>query len=253
MAARYRLKKRLAEDTSYYDRDAIEKYVDYLDERGRLLRLANLFFDTEALRRPFVCDTRLCFDAKGNGQGRRKSCCVVYAPRLSTRERERVDTILEGLQARFPHVRRAVARAGSYYEWDESYDRLVRKVAGNRCIFLTPDTSELGFHGCTIHAFCLEKGLAPALYKPSACVMFPLFLLDLNDDAEHILVTSHCHEVMTLGEEDDNFADVGCGKPNKLAKRPLYIEMKDTLVEMFGADLWKRLDQALRQEAKSKD
>ncbi len=248
MSKKYLLRKKLCEDTEYYDKDTIEKYIDYLEEKGRLLKIENLYFDVEAMLRPFVCDTRLCIASPKAKRSRKKSCCVDYAPRLSTRERERIDKILPDLLKRFPRLKDTLEEAEGYYVWDESYDRTVNKNENGHCVFLTTDTGEFGFHGCMIHAFCKEKGLSRYLYEPSACVMFPLFILDVDTDEDTLLVSGHSEEVMTIDEDDDeNFVDVGCCKPNKLAKRPLYIEMKETFVHMFGAGAWERLDRALRK------
>jgi len=252
----FRLRTRLSEDTASYDRDESEKYVDYLTEKGRIVKVGNLLFDAQAMLQEFVCDTRLCIPGK-NGKirgGKRKSnsCCVVYTPRLSTKERDRIDRILPGMLERFPRLGAAIEKAGGYYEWDEGFDRLLSKGRKSFCVFLTPDTGEFGFHGCMIHAYCLESNLSPYLYKPSACVMFPLFLLDVDEEDEVVLVTVHGEEVMRLGEDEDNYADVGCIHRNKIARRPVYVEMKDTLVHMFGAEAWRRLDRALRDHPLAK-
>ncbi|MBN1868021.1 hypothetical protein JW916_12105 [Candidatus Sumerlaeota bacterium] len=256
---KFKLRKRLNEDTDYYELDPLVKYADFLEEKGRLVKVGNLRFDAQAMLRPFACDTRLCFPAKKakdtkSGKGGKKnlsprkncSCCVVYTPRLSTRERERLESILPGIRRRFPTLGKEIERKGGFYEWDEGFDRIVMKNGGDICIFQTTDTSEFGFHACMIHVYCKERRLSASLYKPSACVMFPIFILELGDDEDSILVTTHNREVRTLGEEDDEYIEPGCLKKNPLAKRPLYIEMKETLVHMFGAEAWRRLDHALK-------
>ena len=108
----FRLRKRLSEDTASYDRDESEKYVDYLTEKGRIVKVGNLLFDAGAMFQRFVCDTRLCIPGKnGNcGGGKRKSnsCCVAYTPRLSTKERDRIERILAGVLQRFPRLGAAI-------------------------------------------------------------------------------------------------------------------------------------------------
>jgi len=247
MAKKYRLRKRLAEDTEYYDKDPIEKYLDYLNEQERLVRVGNLVFDSEAMLRPFACNTELCMKNGVGRKGKKRSCCVDYAPRLSTREREKIDEILPGLVERFPWFRRAIDKAGGFYDWDENFDRIVAKNKKGSCVFITPDAEEFGFHACAIHAYCLENGLSRYDYEPSACLMFPLFLLDVDDEDGTILVTSHSKEVMTMGEDEENYVEVACCKPNEFASEPTYVFMRETLVNMFGAEVWRRLDKALRQ------
>ncbi|HBF34519.1 TPA: hypothetical protein DDW35_08140, partial [Candidatus Sumerlaeota bacterium] len=90
----------------------------------------------------------------------------------------------------------------------------------------------------------------PHKSKPSACFMFPIFLLDLNDDEGGMLVAAHTKEVMSLGEEDDGgFCAPACLQKNKFASKPLYQEMQDTLTVMFGKKCWTKLDGALRNRA----
>jgi len=59
MAKTYRLSKRLSDDTSYYDLDESAKYVDYLEEQDRLVRIGNLLFDAGQLSftEPVVTET----------------------------------------------------------------------------------------------------------------------------------------------------------------------------------------------------
>jgi len=247
---KFQLQKRLREDTESYERDPIEKYVDYLRENGRILEMGNLLFDTQAMTQPFVCNTRLCIPDSGRNGSRRKrsSCCVVCTSRLSTAERRRIEEILPGIRRRFKWLDARIKRLGGYYEWDESYDRLLTKDSLEHCVFLTPDTREFGFYACVIHVYCIENGLSPDWHKPSACVMFPLFLLETNDEKGAILVTSHSPEATALGEEDDGgHTAVGCLKKNPYARRPLYVEMNNTLITMFGQKAWDLLDGALRE------
>jgi hypothetical protein len=243
------LRKRLAEDTEYYDKDPIEKYAEYLKEEGRIVRIDNLLFDGKALGSTlFVCDSGQCIPSDPKKIKKNTCCCSVYAPRLSTRERERIDEILPALKERFSFLEKAIEKAGGFFEWDEGYDRMVSKDKRGLCVFMTPSTEEFGFYGCTIHSWCLENKKSPWDYKPSACVMFPLFLLDLSNDEEELIVTAQSREVMTLGEEnDDNYCEVGCLKKKGKGKEPVYIAMKDTLVNMFGSRTWTQLDKALRE------
>ena len=247
---KFQLQKRLREDTESYERDPIEKYVDYLREKRRIIEIGNLLFDAQAMMQPFMCDTRLCIPRPRPNGSRRKctSCCVAYAPRLSTTERDRIEEILPGIRRRFKWLDAKMKKLGGYYRWGESYDRLLTKDSRRHCVFLTPDTREFGFHACLIHVYCIENGLSPDRHKPSACVMFPLFLLETNDENDTILVTSHSREVMALGEKDDGgHVAVGCLKKNPYAQRPLYVEMKNTLTAMFGRKAWDLLDKALRE------
>lgn len=243
---KFELNKRLAEDTDSYERDPVEKYVEFRTEQGEIIEIGNLLFDVEAMLTPFVCDTRLCMGEAEKKGGEYLSCCVVYAPRLSIREKERIEKILISLEERFPKLSSRLEKLEGFYEWDDQYDRLLTKDSKGRCVFLTPNKKDLGFYGCTIHSYCLENNLSPHLYKPSACVMFPLFILDVSDEEETILVTSHNREVMTLGEDEDNYHEMPCLLPNDLAEKPLYEEMKSTLVTMFGMKAWNLLDKAIK-------
>jgi hypothetical protein len=243
---------RLTEDTEYYDKDEIIKYVDYLEEHDRLVKIDNLMLDGRALLTPFVCNTELCVKPECGKKKKDKkrfmgSCCVCYSPRLSTKERERIDEILPKLKERFPTLARRINEAEGYYHWDESYDRMVNNDGLSRCVFMAPDKDELGFHGCYIHAWCLEQGLDPAEWKPSACIMFPLFLLDVDSDEGTMLLTIHSEEVMAIGESEENYDHVGCLPKNKLAVEPIYRSMRDTIIYMFGEETYERIEEAMEQ------
>jgi hypothetical protein len=248
---KYKLRKRLYDDTAYYELDIIDKYVDYLTEQDRVLTFDNLMFDKEAMLMPFGCNTALCVpDAEGKINGRKRKCqccCDIYAPRLSTQEREKIDKILPAMRKRYPALDKALQKADSYYEWDENYDRMIVKQKKHLCVFQTPDTKDLGFHGCYLHAWCLEKKLSRLEYQPSACIMFPIFILECGDE-ERVLVTAHTEEVRTLGETEEVDCNLPCMKANPHAKLPRYQYMKDTLIYMFGQEVWNRLDKALQKE-----
>lgn len=249
----YRLRKHLNDDTAYYDKDAVDKYADYLEEKGRLIHIGNLLFDEETMQLPYLCDTALCMPSKEKGSKAKKckctSCCVSYAPRISTGERERIDKILPDVIKRFPFLAADIKKHNGYYYWDENYDRFVVKKQKEYCVFLTPDAKDFGFHACTLHSYCLEKKLPPALYKPSACSMFPIFMLEMSED-DQILITAHTKEVRNVGEEVDEYHEVTCIERNHLATKPLYQEMKDMLIYMFGAAVWEKLDRELKKRAK---
>lgn len=254
----YKLRKRLLDDTNYYELDAVDKYADYLIEKDRVITLGNLLFDAEAMLAPFVCHTSLCIREKKGPGGRLvprarggSCCCTCYSPRVSTSEREKIDGILPEVRKRFPELDREIRAAGGYYEWDANYDRMVLKGKHGLCIFMAPERSGAGFYGCYLHAWCLENKKDPQLYKPSACVMFPIFIFELSS-GNRTLVTSHTKEARNVGEDEEIFSDLDCIAPNALAKRPLYVEMKDTLVYMYGEKLWNRLDGELRKRAKAR-
>jgi hypothetical protein len=250
---KYKLRKRLQDDTDYYAFDTITKYIDYLEEKGVLIRFGNLCYDRTAMLTPFVCDTRLCIPCRDGktitGKRRRRTCCGGYAPRLSTKERERIDEILPRVTDRFPKLSRRIDRNGGYYEWDDDFERLLMRPEGDWCIFMARDAKEFGFHPCLIHAYCLEQNIDPKHYKPAACVMFPIVLFETDDaEPDQMLVTRHTKETMNLGEEEDEYTALDCCKRNPLAKEPLYQSMRDTLVYMFGEAAWNKLHQELSKE-----
>ena len=255
--ARHHLRQRLTTDTEYYDAEMVVKYVDFLEENGRLIRVDNLYFDAEAMLEPFACDTCQCIPGPDGrtaaGKKRSSSCCVVMTPRLSTTERERMDGILPGLLERFPDLAARVAKAGGYYEWDDGYDRMVLKSKDGLCIFMTQDTEEFGFHACQVHAWCLENGKEPGLYKPSACVMFPLFLLDIDGDDETALVSRHSRETSIVADDEENYRKVGCLGKGSIGRIPLYVTMKSTLEYMFSPAVWRALDARMREWCREND
>lgn len=239
----FKLEKTLAADTDSYERSVYEKYAEYREEKGKTVRVGNLVFDIEAMLLPYTCDTSLCIPKRGKNT----CCCVKYTPRVSAGERRRIEEILPALERRFPGLAQRIQKSKGYYHWTEEYDRYLNKAPKEQCIFMDHDGGEIGFPGCLIHAWCLENGIPTHRHKPSACFMFPLFLLDMSDDDNTLFITAHTREVMGLGEEEDGgFCDPACLANNPKARNPLYVEMKDTLTVMFGAKLWPALDKKLR-------
>ncbi len=252
---KHELKKRLREDTDYYHLDPLVKYTSYLEEEGRLLKIDNVYFDAQAMLDPFVCDTRLCIPGKNGrtitGLKTHRTCCGGYAPRVSPNEKKRIESILPEIEKRFPALEQLIKKEGGFYEWDEDYDRLLVRPKEDWCIFMSNDPESLGFHFCMLHVFCNENGLNPLDYKPSACLMFPLVLMDVDEKENIMLISKHSYEVATVGEggdsDEDDYLNLACCSPNRLATKPLYVEMRDTLEYMFGETVWRRLDKALAE------
>jgi len=170
----------LDEDTAYYDQDTLDKYADYLEEKGRLIVIGNLLFDAETMAVPFVCDTRLCVPSNGAKDTKGKTAnpppAAFPTPRASRPPNASASTAFSPPCARaFPPSGPAIDKKKGYYYWDEDYDRYVAKKKKEFCVFLTTTPKNSVSTAALLHAYALEHNLSPALYKPSACTMFPVF------------------------------------------------------------------------------
>jgi hypothetical protein len=113
---------------------------------------------------------------------------------------------------------------------------------------------EKGLTSCAIHQTCLEEGLNPWAYKPLGCSLWPLALLDYqDDDQEHrLLLTIYAHATEALfdgdneadGSEEAQFACLVDKDPNY---EPLYRSMEGILTQVFGAPFYRQLDRRARQ------
>jgi Fe-S-cluster containining protein len=99
------------------------------------------------------------------------------------------------------------------------------EVVGRGCVFLRPDQ-----RGCSIHAYCLDKGIDYHDIKPVYCSLFPLTV-----DSSYLVPSVECDEKSLV------CVDHGT---------TLYRGSRDELLYYFGQELVDELD-ALEKKARS--
>jgi hypothetical protein len=196
------------------------------------------------------------------------SCCSRYTVPVTDLDREKLAEIL-------PLVRKRLAKdhplrvddAAPPYEVQDDYTFAMREQpgppfehrgsgddgvsTGTTCQFVL---YEKGLTTCAIHKTCLEEGLSPWTYKPLGCSLWPLALLDYEDDdgKERLLLTIYARATEGLfeSEADDDSADesnFACLVDRNPEYAPMYRECEGILTEAFGADFYKKLDQQARK------
>jgi hypothetical protein len=142
------------------------------------------------------------------------------------------------------------------YELQEDYSFAMRERDNGACQFVVYDK---GLTACAIHKTCLEEGLSPWEYKPLGCSLWPLALLDYEDDdgVQRVLLTVYARATEGLfdSEPDGDNPDEGyfaCLVDKDPAYDPMYRACQGVIVHTFGAEFYKQLDkQAQRHLAKA--
>ncbi len=240
-----RLNRRLNENLEYYDYPTERRYIDYLKETDNAILVDNLVVDIpQIVQRKFVCHTQLCIGAKPLNDYLNKSCCTSFEVRVAPEELERVQPIVDKVEKRYPSIAAELARRdGLWWYFNETdFNKTLEDKDDNGCIFLTP--MEDGMIKCALHAVALEEGLEPSLCKPAACTMFPLFVVEVDDE---ILLTCTCHDTRHVINDDGSYHHFACLAPNDMALQPEYQEMKGVLIRMFGKKVWNTIDREARK------
>jgi hypothetical protein len=240
-----RVNKRLSRNLDYCDLEVERRYIDYLVETDRALVIDNLVIDVPAVvDRHFVCDTDLCIGAKTRSDLHGRSCCSTFVVRAAPSEIKTIDGLLPDVVKRYPTVAAEIDKAGgSWWHYDEEdYNKVLEVASNGGCIFLTPRQD--GAYRCALHAVALEKGLDPKRCKPATCSLYPLFMIEVDDD---VLLTSTWRETRHVIDEDGDYHHFGCHEANKRATRPLYVEMRSVLEALFGKKTYKRIKEFARK------
>ena len=165
------------------------------------------------------CMTHQCTMVETHTQ--KLDACCQYGCDVDLRER---DAILARAEAIEPLLRAEVA-GKPWFETDEEVDpdypsgRVVRtEVWNDGCLFLAHDR-----RGCAIHRASIEQGWDFRGVKPAICRLFPL---------------SYEEDMIVIADEYPEYSCAHVEGPT------LYRITRDTLGELFGAELVTALDAA---------
>jgi hypothetical protein len=240
----------------------VKRYVEVQKTRGRLFSIGNVDVDVDTVvERSFLCDRHRCIQWTPHERKEEarplidRSCCSRYTVPVTDVDRDKLAEILplvrKRLDAGHPLV---VDEAEPPYELQPDYSFAMRE-RGNVCQFVL---YEKGLTSCAIHKTCLEEGLDPWQYKPLGCSLWPLAILDYEDEAgkERLLLTiySRTTEGLFDDEEGDDVADEGefaCLVDQDPEYDPLYRSCKGVLVHTFGAEFYRKLDQLAQKRLRS--
>jgi hypothetical protein len=231
----------------------VKRYVDIQRERGRLIAIDKVDVDIEQLlERRFLCDRHRCIQWTPHEKKKDarpiidNSCCSRYAVPVTDLDRHKLAEIL-------PLVRKRLAKSHPLvedhamppYEVDEDFAFVMRDQPGGACQFVL---YEAGLTSCAIHKTCLEEGLDPWEYKPLGCSLWPVALVDYDDDGEtRYLLTIYANAtagifVETPDSEHEDESHFACLVDQDPSYEPLYKSAQGILEYALGADFYKKLD-----------
>jgi hypothetical protein len=233
----------------------VKRYIEVQKQRGRLISIGNIDVDIDHLvERTFLCDRHRCIQWTPHEKMDDKkmlidrSCCSRYTVPVTDLDREKIEEIL-------PLVRKRLAKDHPYvtepdeppYEIQDDYSFALRERESGACEFVL---YEHGRTACAIHKTCLEEGLSPWEYKPLGCSMWPLAILDYEDDdgKERLLLTIYARATEGLFDnesDDDDTAEssFACLVDKDPAYDPMYRACQGVIVQAFGAEFYRKLDQ----------
>jgi hypothetical protein len=236
----------------------IKRYVDLQRERGRLLAIGKVDVDLDQMvARRFLCDRHRCIqwsphEKKADARPLiDNSCCSRYVVPVTDMDRAKVATILPQIRKRLAKDHPLVRdKDESPFDLDEEYAFVMKDLPSGACQFVVYDK---GLTSCAIHKTCLEEGLDPWEYKPLGCSLWPLALVDYDDDGqERFLLTVYAEATAGIfsetdeGERDDE-KRFACLVDNDPAYEPMYRSCEDVLVRVLGAAFYRQLDQKARR------
>lgn len=201
-------------------------HVLRLANRGELDRVGDLLLDLPALAQRHACRPREC--TPGSRAPRTRSCCADLELGLTAGERRRIDAAMPEIAGWMRDRDPRWTDGAPAWEADGALVRSQR-----RCVFAvrTPEGLRCGLHQLE-DATRRPRGAL----KPVPCRLFPLALVDLGDG--RLLTAVHRRTARALDAPAARSFPCLRDDPD----RPVLAEeMADTLAELFGASLARRV------------
>jgi len=141
---------------------------------------------------------------------------------------------------------RRKGRKGGVVRTEEDGSRITRLVDG-ACIFLNRPGFGAG-PGCALHQAATAVGERPMDWKPDVCWQLPLRLQEHTDDHGHVTSTLREWKRRDWGEGGFEFHWWCTESPEAFVGRePVYVTMRDEIVEMIGEQVYAMLVNQLTQ------
>jgi hypothetical protein len=248
-----RRSKALRIHTQDLNQQPVERYVALQRSIGRMPRVGKVDVDADQIiLRRFLCDRHRCIqwtphESKSDARPLiDRSCCSSYTVPISESDRQKVEEIL-------PLVRRRLAKqhplrideTEPFYDIDDDFSLHLRETDRGTCEFVL---YEAGRTTCAVHKTCLEEGLDVWEYKPIACSLWPLALVDYEDNGEsRYLLTAYSTATSGLFESDgdndeENEDRFACLVDDAAEYEPLYKSQQGILSYLLGDGFYKELD-----------
>lgn len=235
----------------------VQRFAKLQKARGRLISIGKIDVDIEhVVERTFLCDRHRCIQWTPHEKMKDKkplidrSCCSRYTVPVTDLDLDRVAEIL-------PLVRKRLDKNHPYrdpnephFEVQEDFSFALRERENGTCQFVVYDQ---GRTACAIHKTCLEEGLDPWVYKPLGCSMWPLAILDYEDEAgdDRMLLTVYTRATEGLfdneAEDSADESEFACLVDKDPAYDPMYRACQGVITHAFGADFYRKLDAAAQK------
>jgi hypothetical protein len=120
-------------------------------------------------------------------------------------------------------------------------------LVDDACIFLNRP-GFAGGEGCALHVAAVEAGERPLDWKPNVCWQLPLRLQHTTDDNGHMTSTLREWKRRDWGDGGAEFHWWCTVDPEAfVGDRPVYVYLRDEIVEMIGEDVYRELETLLRR------
>ena len=177
-------------------------------------------------------------------------CCSYGAHFTGDEDHDRVAAAAATLtDAEWQH-RDLARRRGGFSLLQRDGTRRTRLTA-EACIFLNrPDFP--GGAGCALHRAALERGERPLDLKPEVCWQLPVRRIDTTDDSGHVVSTVREWKRRDWGEGGLEFG-WWCTEEHDafVGTTPVWVEMRDELVEMVGEPVYDLLAAHLGERSRA--
>ena len=241
----------------------VKRYVDIQRERKMIIAIGNVDVDIEQMvQRTFLCDRHRCIQWTPHEKKAKakplidNSCCSRYQVPVTDLDRRKLLEIL-------PRVRKRLAKSHPLvedptappFEVDDDFAFIMQEQEGGACQFVL---YEEGQTTCAIHKTCLEEKLPVWEYKPLGCSLWPIALVDFDDDGqERFLLTVYARATSGIfdenGEDHADESHFACLVDQDPSYDPIYKSVEGILTYTLGVDWFKQLDKQaqkfLRQNA----
>jgi hypothetical protein len=247
--------------TEDLNQQPIERYVELQRSIGRLWAIGKVDVDVDNLvERRFLCDRHRCIqwtphEKRDNAKPLiDRSCCSSYTVPITESDRKKVEEIL-------PLVRKRLAKNHTlntdetepFYDIDDDFSMHLRETEKGTCEFVL---YEKGQTTCAVHKTCLEEGLDVWDYKPIGCSLWPVALVDYDDNGDtRYLLTAYTQNTSGLfeGSEDDEDEErFACIVDDAPEYAPLYKEQEGILRFLLGDKFYIDLDRKATQHLAEK-
>jgi hypothetical protein len=148
------------------------------------------------------------------------------------------------------HRRAAVRRGGPIRRKGDG--SLITRLVGDACIFLNRPGFP-GGAGCALHRAALEAGERPLDWKPSVCWQLPLRLVETTDESGQVTSTLREWKRRDWGAGGLEFHWWCTDAPDAfVGHQPVYLELRDEIVEMVGQWAYDRLVEHVEQVTRAR-